>query len=164
MGQIEASKTHKSVNRRTVMKGLIQRVSCARVCVEKEVIGRIGFGALLFVGFEKGDSAAKLAPFLEKTLRYRIFSDSKGLMNRSLLDVSGDLLIVSQFTLASNTKKGLRPSFSPGLPSEDAKSLYDDLVRQARKEFDIKVEAGRFGSDMEVTLTNFGPVTFMLDF
>tara|TARA_B100001989_G_C24427871_1_gene407450 strand:- start:598 stop:855 length:258 start_codon:yes stop_codon:yes gene_type:complete len=84
-------------------------------------------------------------------------------MNRSLLDISGDLLIVSQFTLASNTKKGLRPSFSSGLPSEDAKLLYDKLVKQARKKFDIRVEAGSFGSDMEVTLTNVGPVTFMLE-
>ena len=144
------------------MKGLIQRASCASVSVANEVIGRIGFGALLFVGFEKGDSAAKLAPFLEKIVGYRIFSDSKGLMNRSLLDVSGDLLIVSQFTLASDTKKGLRPSFSSALPNEDAKFLYDELVKQARKKFDIRVEAGRFGSDMEVTLTNVGPVTFIL--
>lgn len=144
------------------MKGLIQRVSCARVCVANEVIGRIGFGILLFVGFEKADSTSKLEPFLEKILRYRIFSDSKGLMNRSLLDISGDLLIVSQFTLASDTKKGLRPSFSSGLLGEDAKFLYDELVKQARTKFDIRVEAGRFGSDMEVTLTNVGPVTFML--
>ena len=145
------------------MKGLIQRVSSARVCVANEVVGRIGFGTLLFVGFEREDSALKLAPFLEKILRYRIFCDSKGLMNRSLLDISGDLLIVSQFTLASDTKKGLRPSFSSGLPGEDAKLLYDELVKQARKKFDIRVEAGRFGSDMEVTLTNLGPVTFMLE-
>ena len=88
------------------MKGLIQRVSSARVCVANEVVGRIGFGTLLFVGFERGDSVLKLAPFLEKILRYRIFCDSKGLMNRSLSDISGDLLIVSQFTLASDTKKG----------------------------------------------------------
>ena len=144
------------------MKGHIQRVSCARVCVANEVIGRIGFGILLFVGFEKADSTSKLEPFLEKILRYRIFSDSKGLMNRSLLDISGDLLIVSQFTLASDTKKGLRPSLSSGLLGEDAKFLYDELVKQARTKFDIRVEAGRFGSDMEVTLTNVGPVTFML--
>ena len=145
------------------MKGLIQRVSCARVCVANEVIGRIGFGTLLFVGFEKADSTSKVAPFLEKILRYRIFCDSKGLMNRSLLDISGDLLIVSQFTLASDTKKGLRPSFSSGLPSEDAKVLYHELVKQARKKSNIKVEVGSFGADMEVTLTNVGPVTFMLE-
>ena len=100
------------------MIGLIQRVSEASVRVENEVIGRVGFGLLLFVGFEKGDSTLKLLPFLEKVARYRIFGDEQGLMNQSLLDVSGDLLIVSQFTLAADTKKGLRPSFSSGLLSE----------------------------------------------
>ena len=145
------------------MRGLIQRVSEASVCVSNEVIGRVGFGLLLFVGFEKGDSTLKLLPFLEKVARYRIFSDEKGLMNKSLLDVSGDLLIVSQFTLAVDTKKGLRPSFSSGLPSEEAKKLYDGLVRQARKKYDIKIEEGSFGSEMDVRLTNAGPVTFVVD-
>ena len=145
------------------MRGLIQRVSEASVCVANEVIGRVGFGLLLFVAFEKGDSALKLLPFLEKVARYRIFCDEKGLMNKSLLDVSGDLLIVSQFTLAADTKKGLRPSFSLGLPSEEAKRLYDELVRHARKKFDIKIEEGRFGSEMDVSLTNAGPATFILD-
>ena len=84
-------------------------------------------------------------------------------MNKSLLDVSGDLLIVSQFTLAADTKKGLRPSFSSGLPGEEAKKLYDELVRHARKNYDIKIEQGRFGSEMDVSLTNAGPVTFILD-
>ena len=146
------------------MKGLIQRVSCASVSVANDVIGRIGFGLLLFVGFEKGDSSSKLLPFLDKVARYRIFSDANGLMNKSLLDVSGELLIVSQFTLAADTKKGLRPSFSPGLPSEDAKSLYDNLVRQARKKFEIKIEEGKFGAEMEVKLTNAGPVTLIIEF
>lgn len=145
------------------MIGLIQRVSEASVWVANEVIGRIGFGLLLFVGFEKGDSAFKLLPFLEKVARYRVFSDEKGLMNKSLLDVSGDLLIVSQFTLAADTKKGLRPSFSSGLLSEEAEKLYDELVRHARKKYDIKIEEGRFGSEMDVSLTNAGPVTFILD-
>ena len=117
------------------MRGLIQRVSEASVCVSNEVIGRVDFGLLLFVGFGKGDSAFKLVPFLEKVTRYRIFSDEKGLMNKSLLDVSGDLLIVSQFTLAADTKKGLRPSFSSGLPKE-AKNLYYGLVSHAREEYD----------------------------
>tara|TARA_Y100001970_G_C13995352_1_gene730432 strand:- start:419 stop:859 length:441 start_codon:yes stop_codon:yes gene_type:complete len=145
------------------MIGLIQRVSEASVCVANEVIGRVGFGLLLFVGFEKGDSALKLLPFLEKVARYRVFSDEKGLMNKSLLDVSGDLLIISQFTLAADTKKGLRASFSSGLPSKEAETLYDELVAQARKKYDIKIEEGRFGSEMDVSLTNAGPVTFILD-
>tara|TARA_B100001093_G_scaffold253426_1_gene242513 strand:- start:1138 stop:1578 length:441 start_codon:yes stop_codon:yes gene_type:complete len=145
------------------MRGLIQRVSEASVCVANKVIGRVGFGLLLFVAFEKGDSPSKLLPFLEKVARYRIFSDEKGLMNKSLLDVSGDLLIVSQFTLAANTKKGLRPSFSSGLPIEEAKKLYDELVRQAKKKYDFKIEEGRFGSEMDVSLINAGPATFILD-
>ena len=145
------------------MRGLIQRVSEARVCIANEVIGSVGFGLLLFVGFEKRDSTLKLLPFLEKVARYRIFSDEQGLMNKSLLDVSGDLLIVSQFTLAADTKKGLRPSFSSGLPTKEAKKLYDELVRHARKKYDIRIEEGRFGSEMDVRLTNAGPVTFILD-
>ena len=145
------------------MVGLIQRVSEASVCVANEVIGRVGFGLLLFVGFEKGDSAIKLPPFLEKVARYRVFSDEKGLMNKSLLDVSGDLLIVSQFTLAADTKKGLRPSFSSGLPSKDAEKLYDELVKYARKKYDIKIEQGRFGLEMDVRLTNAGPASFILN-
>ena len=145
------------------MRGLIQRVSEARVCIANEVIGSVGFGLLLFVGFEKRDSTLKLLPFLEKVARYRIFSDEQGLMNKSLLDVSGDLLIVSQFTLAADTKKGLRPSFSSGLPTKEAEKLYDELVRHARKKYDIRIEEGRFGSEMDVRLTNAGPVTFILD-
>ena len=145
------------------MRGLIQRVSEARVCIANEVIGRVGLGLLLFVGFEKGDSALKLFPFLEKVARYRIFNDEKGLMNKALLDISGDLLIVSQFTLAADTKKGLRPSFSLGLPSKDAEKLYDELVRHAKREYDIKIEEGRFGSEMDVSLTNAGPATLILD-
>ena len=112
---------------------------------------------------EAAGLGAQGLPFLEKVARYRVFSDEKGLMNKSLLDVSGDLLIVSQFTLAADTKKGLRPSFPSGLPIEEAEKLYDELVRQAKKKYDFKIEEGRFGSEMDVSLINAGPATFILD-
>lgn len=125
-----------------------------------EPSGSIGHGLLLLLGVQKGDTSADAEKLLNKTLNYRVFGDQKGHMNLSLLDVGGELMIVSQFTLAADTRKGLRPSFSSAAPPEDAKALYDEFVEAARER--VTVATGRFGADMKVLLTNDGPVTFLL--
>ena len=142
------------------MLGLIQRVSEAQVRVLDEVVGEIGPGLLLFLGVEKKDSLAQVDKLLNKVLNYRLFGDDKDHMNLSLLDVGGELLVVSQFTLAADTKKGLRASFSSAAAPEDAKSLYQLFVERAAQS--VIVQTGRFGADMKVSLVNDGPVTFML--
>jgi len=143
------------------MKALIQRVSSASVEIEGEVVGEITQGLLLFLGVEKGDDKQKADKLLEKILKYRIFSDRNDRMNLSLIDILGELLIVSQFTLVADTQKGLRPSFSSaGLP-EDSKTLYEYFVEQAAKS-GLKIATGCFGADMAVSLVNDGPVTFNL--
>ena len=142
------------------MLGLIQRVSEAQIRVLDEVVGEIGPGLLLFLGVEKTDSRAQVDKLLNKVLNYRLFGDDKGHMNLSLLDVGGELLVVSQFTLAADTKKGLRASFSSAAAPEDAESLYQLFVERAAQS--VIVQTGRFGADMKVSLVNDGPVTFML--
>ena len=144
------------------MRGLLQRVTSAQVEVSGEIIGTIGPGLVLFVGFDKGDDETKLEPFLNKVINYRIFDDADHLMNKSLLDVSGGLLVVSQFTLVANTRKGLRPSFSEALSFSEARVLYKSLIEVAKETLDVELQYGQFGSDMEVTLTNSGPTTFIL--
>ena len=142
------------------MLGLIQRVSEAQVRVLDEVVGEIGPGLLVFLGVEKTDSRAQVDKLLNKVLNYRLFGDDKDHMNLSLLDVGGELLVVSQFTLAADTKKGLRASFSSAAAPEDAESLYQLFVERAIQS--VIVQTGRFGADMKVSLVNDGPVTFML--
>ena len=142
------------------MLGLIQRVSEAQVRVLDEVVGEIGPGLLVFLGVEKTDSRAQVDKLLNKVLNYRLFGDDKDHMNLSLLDVGGELLVVSQFTLAADTKKGLRASFSSAAAPEDAESLYQLFVERAAQS--VIVQTGRFGADMKVSLVNDGPVTFML--
>ena len=142
------------------MRALIQRVSEARVQVEGELVGEIGPGLLLLLGVEKSDTAAQVERLLNKTLNYRIFGDDRGHMNLSLLDVGGELLVVSQFTLAAETNKGLRPSFSSAAAPQDAEALYELFVKEAAQS--VGVQTGRFGADMHVSLVNDGPVTFML--
>jgi D-tyrosyl-tRNA(Tyr) deacylase len=141
--------------------GLIQRVSEASVVIDDDVVGNIEHGILLLLGVEKNDDVASAARLSNKVLSYRIFPDARGQMNLSLKDVNGGLLVVSQFTLAANTKKGLRASFSSAAPPEVAEALYDEFVRQARS-IHGKVDTGRFGADMKVHLINDGPVTFLL--
>lgn len=143
------------------MIGLIQRVTCASVSVENEAIGEIGNGLLLFLGMEKEDTRQTADRMLGKVLAYRVFSDARGRMNQNLVDVSGGLLVVSQFTLAADTNKGLRPSFSSALPPEEAENMYRYFVDEAKRRHQ-PVASGRFGADMSVTLTNDGPVTFIL--
>lgn len=142
------------------MRALIQRVSEARVQVEGELVGEIGPGLLLLLGVEKSDTAAQVERLLNKVLNYRVFGDDRGHMNLSLLDVGGELLVVSQFTLAAETNKGLRPSFSSAAAPQDAEALYELFVKEAAQS--VGVQTGRFGADMQVSLVNDGPVTFML--
>lgn len=143
------------------MIGLIQRVSEAKVVVAQETIGAIQQGILLLLGVEKEDDEVKAARLLERVLNYRIFEDDSGRMNRSLKDINGELLIVSQFTLPADTRKGNRPSFTPAAPPELGEQLYDYVCAQARSHLGT-VHTGQFGADMRVHLVNDGPVTFWL--
>jgi D-tyrosyl-tRNA(Tyr) deacylase len=144
------------------MRGLIQRVSEARVMVGDECVGEIGAGILLLLGVHKGDTEDQALRLLEKVLAYRIFPDEAGRMNRSLADSGGGLLVVSQFTLAAETKKGLRPGFDPAEAPARAEALYEHFLHEAWARH-ATVAAGRFGADMKVHLVNDGPVTFLLE-
>ena len=144
------------------MKGLIQRVSHAQVVVEGEVVGAIEQGLLLLLGVEQADTEQQADKLLHKVLNYRIFADGQGKMNLSVKDIGGGLLVVSQFTLAAETKKGLRPSFSSAANPALAEQLYQYFVTQAQQQHSI-VATGIFAADMKVSLCNDGPVTFMLE-
>lgn len=144
------------------MKALIQRVSRARVEVEQQTIGQIEQGLLVLVGIEPQDTPASVAKMLHKLLNYRVFADAEDKMNLSLKDIQGGLLLVSQFTLAANTKSGLRPSFTTAAPPALGEELFDLLVKQAKQQHAV-VQTGQFGADMQVSLTNDGPVTFLLE-
>lgn len=143
------------------MKGLLQRVASARVEVAGEAVGAVEQGLLVLVAVEPGDTRAHADKLLHKLLNYRVFSDELGKMNRSLSDVAGGLLLVSQFTLAADTQSGLRPSFSAAAPPALAAELFDYLLERARSVHAI-VASGQFGADMQVHLVNDGPVTFLL--
>ena len=140
---------------------LIQRVRSARVEVDDEVVGAIDRGALALIAIEPGDTEPVLARMLERLLAYRIFEDDAGKMNRSLRDIGGGLLLVSQFTLAADTRKGLRPSFSRAAEPAFARTQFDRLVEMARANHE-PVATGRFAAHMQVHLINDGPVTFWL--
>lgn len=143
------------------MIALIQRVGEARVAVAGATIGEIGKGILALVAVERGDGETEAARLAERVLGYRIFADAAGKMNRSLADVRGGLLAVPQFTLAADTAKGARPSFSPAAPPEEGERLFGRFVALARARHS-PVETGTFGADMQVSLVNDGPVTFWL--
>lgn len=143
------------------MIALIQRASEAKVVVDSETVGSINQGLLVLLGVEKGDSEQDVDKLLKKIINYRVFSDENDKMNLSLMDISGDLLIVSQFTLVADTQKGLRPSFSSGADPQTSKELYDYMISQAHN-FEVNVQSGVFAADMKVSLTNDGPVTFYL--
>jgi D-tyrosyl-tRNA(Tyr) deacylase len=144
------------------MIGLLQRVSEARVDVDGETIGAVGRGLLVLVGVQSGDDAARAARLLERLLGYRVFPDAAGKMNLSVRDIGGGLLLVPQFTLAANTRKGTRASFTSAAPPAEGERLFDLLVQRARAEHKA-VATGRFGADMQVSLINDGPVTFWLE-
>lgn len=143
------------------MIALIQRVENASVVVDSKTIGAIDNGILALVGVEKQDNEAKAQRLLERLLNYRVFADNEDKMNLSLRDIQGGLLLVPQFTLAADTRKGNRPSFSSAATPEQGKRLFDFFVQQAIKHHNI-VQTGRFGADMKVSLLNDGPVTFWL--
>lgn len=144
------------------MKALLQRVSAARVDVAGETVGAIDRGLLVLVGVEPQDTEASADKLLHKLLNYRVFSDAEGKMNLSLGAVEGGLLLVSQFTLAADTRSGLRPSFSSAAPPAQGERLFDYLVARALAQH-AQVATGRFGADMQVHLVNDGPVTFLLE-
>ena len=144
------------------MIGLLQRVRSARVEIANKTVGAIERGLLVLVGMEQGDNESHADRILERLLGYRVFPDAAGKMNLSVHDIGGGLLLVPQFTLAADTDKGMRPSFTPAAAPALGQRLFYYLVAQARTKY-APVEAGVFGADMQVTLTNDGPVTFWLD-
>ncbi len=144
------------------MKALIQRVCSASVQVDGHCVGQIGRGLLVFLGVEPQDNEKTADHLLQKLLAYRDFPDEAGKMNLGLKDVAGELLVVSQFTLVADTRKGLRPSFGSAAAPALGKALYDYFVGEARKSA-LRVETGRFACDMQVSLVNDGPVTFLLE-
>ncbi|MFA7554279.1 MAG: D-aminoacyl-tRNA deacylase [Spongiibacteraceae bacterium] len=144
------------------MKALIQRVTEASVTVDGQVIGAIGQGLLVLLGVERSDDEQIVERMAERLLAYRVFADDAGKMNLSLTDVSGELLLVSQFTLAADTRKGLRPGFSSAAKPDQADKLYQLLAKKIQQR-GIALATGEFAADMKVALVNDGPVTFMLE-
>ena len=144
------------------MKALIQRVSRASVEVSGHSVGQIGEGMLILLGIDRDDDQSSAEKLADRCMNYRIFSDEEGRMNLSLLDTKGDLLLVSQFTLSADTRKGLRPSFTAAASPDTARELYEHFVQYSSTRVEV-VETGEFGADMQVSLVNDGPVTFMIE-
>ena len=142
------------------MIALIQRVKHASVSVNNQIIGEIDQGLLVLLGVEQGDNEQKALRLSEKVLGYRIFSDNDGKMNLNVQQINGKLLVVSQFTLAADTQKGMRPSFTKGASPDMANELYQFFVQQCQQH--IETQTGQFAADMQVSLINDGPVTFWL--
>lgn len=145
------------------MKALIQRVSHASVTVDGKITGQIQQGLLVLLGVEKHDTEQSCEKLLERVLKYRVFADDAGKMNLSVKDIGGGVLLVSQFTLAADTKSGLRPSFSVAATPADAERLYQHGIAFLQTQPEIQVGTGIFGADMKVALVNDGPVTFLLE-
>ena len=143
------------------MIALLQRVSRSSVSIDGETVAKIGSGYNILLGVLKGDSEADIEKLVQKIVNLRIFADEKGKMNKSILDVGGEALVVSQFTLAGSVRKGRRPSFDNAMPPEDAKRLYEEFCQRLSQH--IEVQTGRFGAMMEVAIVNDGPVTFIVD-
>lgn len=143
------------------MIALLQRVTSAKVEVNNEAVGNIDAGVLVFVGVEKNDTRDQADRLLEKILKYRLFPDQQDKMNLSVQDIKGGVLLVPQFTLAADTGKGLRPSFSSAAEPEQGKELFEYFIEVARQKHNL-VATGQFGADMQVSLVNDGPVTFWL--
>jgi D-aminoacyl-tRNA deacylase len=144
------------------MIGLIQRVRSASVSVDGGTVGAVDRGLLVLVGVERDDDEMRADRLLERLLGYRVFPDADDRMNLSVRDIDGGLLLVPQFTLAADTQKGMRPSFTPAAPPEQGRALFDYLLTKARARH-ARVAAGVFGADMQVSLVNDGPVTFWLE-
>lgn len=143
------------------MIALIQRVLEARVTVDKQIVGEIGSGLLALVAIEREDQSNNVRRMVDRLLAYRVFADEAGKMNRSLTDTGGGLLLVSQFTLAADTSKGTRASFTPAASPDVAEKLFEETIALARQRHPI-VETGKFGAEMSISLINHGPVTFRL--
>lgn len=144
------------------MKILVQRVLSSNVKVDNKVVGSINNGLLLFVGFTLNDTSKEIDYMVDKVINLRIFDDENGIMNKSLLEVNGNILSISQFTLYADSTKGRRPSYINALNGDKAIVLYDEFNRKL-KDKNIKVETGIFGADMQVELINDGPITIMLE-
>ncbi len=145
-----------------MMRLLIQRVSQASVMVDNKIVGQIGRGLLVLCGFKKDEMNSNLGKMAEKCLNLRLFEDEQGKMNLSLLDISGELLVVSQFTLYANCRKGRRPGFDNSMPPDEAEKMYERLIKEFQMS-GLKMESGIFGAKMDIALNNDGPVTIMLD-
>jgi len=145
------------------MKALIQRVKKATVTVSDKITGEIGKGLLVFLGISKNDDESEASYLVSKIMNLRVFEDDKSKFNLSLHDVRGEILVVSQFTLHGNCKKGRRPSFEKAASGEHAEKLYHFFIRECEKYENIKTASGIFGARMDVELINDGPVTFMVD-
>ncbi|MBX2860620.1 MAG: D-tyrosyl-tRNA(Tyr) deacylase [Vampirovibrio sp.] len=145
------------------MKAVLQRVSRAKVTVDDKITGEIGPGLLVLFGVEKTDSPDQLDYFVKKLLNLRIFADEAGKMNRSVKDINGGILVVSQFTLAGDCRKGNRPGFDNAMPPTAARHLYQSLVERLQSSSGLKIQTGEFGAMMQVDLVNDGPVTFLLE-
>ena len=143
------------------MIALLQRVTQASVVVDGHTVGAIERGLLVFIGVERGDSEAQAERLTERLLTYRVFQDDAGKMNRSVQDINGGVLLVPQFTLAADTRKGTRPSFTPAAEPNEGRRLFDYCVQRARQ-LHQPISTGVFGADMQVQLVNDGPVTFWL--
>ena len=143
------------------MRVLVQKCRNASVSVSGKIVGRCDFGLMLLVGFTEGDNSSNISYLVNKILKLRIFEDENGVMNRSVMDVGGSILSVSQFTLYGDTSKGNRPSYIKALNGERAKELYDSFNQELSKS--ISVQTGEFGADMEVSFTNLGPTTILLE-
>jgi D-tyrosyl-tRNA(Tyr) deacylase len=144
------------------MKIVLQRVLHSSVSVNDEVVGEIGKGLMILFGAEKGDSGEAVNALADKVLHLRIFADDQGKMNRSCLDVKGDILVVSQFTLAGDCSRGRRPGFDNAAAPEEARRLYKNFIKKLAGS-QLNIQEGRFGADMQVDLVNDGPVTFILE-
>jgi|SRR5580765_1800788 len=144
------------------MRAVVQRVTCAKVTVEKEIVGEIGSGLVVLLGIARDDTKVEAAYLVDKITHLRIFDDEAGKMNLSVKDVGGALLIVSQFTIYGDVRRGLRPSWIDAAPPEVAEPLYEFFVRQAHSAVD-KVATGKFQAMMQVELINDGPVTILID-
>lgn len=143
------------------MQALLQRVRSASVAIDQQIVGQIDTGLLVFLGLEPADTQQIGETLLERVLNYRVFNDEAGRMNRSLRDAGGALLLVSQFTLAADTTRGLRPGFSSAMPPQQAEVLFQSLYAWVQGRH-AQVAGGRFGADMQVSLINDGPVTLLL--
>jgi D-tyrosyl-tRNA(Tyr) deacylase len=145
------------------MRAVIQRVSRASVTVDEDVIGNISSGLVVLLGMQDSDSTDDIQWLSNKICNLRIFNDDAGIMNKSLLDIRGNILLVSQFTLYASTKKGARPSYVKASKPDVAIPLYEELISQLEKDLGRRIETGRFGADMKVELLNDGPVTIIID-